>query len=320
MELLNGLVVWRELKPNTAWALCGVITLLVAGSLAVRVLRVLRPQKDFTELRLRVRTWWVMAGLFVLALALKDTYAICFFGFISFLALKEFLSLIPTRRADRRVLFWAYLAIPFQYYWVSIGWYGMFIAFIPVFVFIALPVRMVMIGETSGFIRAVGTLHWGLMTTVFTLSHIAYLLVLPMAGNPVAGGAGLVLYLVGLTQLNDVAQYCWGKSFGKHKVIPLVSPNKTWEGLIGGIATTTALAVALAPVLTPLTRREALLAGLIIGPGGFLGDATIASFKRDLGIKDSGSILPGHGGILDRVNSLTFTAPLFFHYIWYTHF
>lgn len=310
----------RRLHPNVAIALCGVIGLLVAGSLAVRVIRLLRPGKDFTELRLRVRTWWVMAGLFVAALALSNSFALGFFGFVSFLALKEYLSLIPTRRADRRVLFWAYLAIPFQYYWISRGWYGMFIAFIPVFVFLALPMRMVTIGVTEGYINAIGTIQWGLMICVFSLSHIAYLIVLPEWTNPAGGGPGLVFFLVFLTQFNDVAQYCWGKMFGRHKVLPTVSPNKTYEGLLGGIATTTLLAWLLAPYLTPLLPREALAAGPMIGLGGFLGDAAIAAFKRDLGIKDSGSILPGHGGILDRVNSLTYTGPLFFHYVYFLHY
>ncbi|HHI76213.1 MAG TPA: phosphatidate cytidylyltransferase, partial [Gammaproteobacteria bacterium] len=233
---------------------------------------------------------------------------------------KEYLSIIPTRRADRRVLFWAYLAIPVQYYWIATGWYGMFIIFIPVFMFLFLPLRMILIGETKSFLRAVGTLHWGLMTMVFSISHVAFLLVLPAAGNPVAGGAGLVLYLVFLTQFNDVSQYLWGKLLGRRKVVPRVSPNKTWEGFLGGVATTTVLAVLLAPVLTPIEWPMAIAAGLIIGIGGFVGDVTISALKRDIGVKDSGSLLPGHGGILDRVDSLTYTAPLFFHFIHYFYY
>jgi phosphatidate cytidylyltransferase len=159
-----------------------------------------------------------------------------------------------------------------------------------------------------------------LMTTVFSLSHMAFLLVLPTAGNPVAGGAGLLLYLLFLTQFNDVAQYVWGKLLGRRRVIPRVSPNKTWEGLLGGVTTTVALAVVLAPWLTPFATVEAAVAGLIIGAAGFAGDVTISAVKRDLGVKDSGSLLPGHGGILDRIDSLTFTAPLFFHFVWYRHF
>jgi phosphatidate cytidylyltransferase len=158
------------------------------------------------------------------------------------------------------------------------------------------------------------------MAMVFSVSHVAYLLVLPAGVNPGAGGAGLVLFLVFLTQFNDVAQYCWGKLLGRHKALPSVSPGKTTEGVIGGLATTVALAWLLAGWLTPLSDIEALAAGALIGMAGFIGDVTVSALKRDLGVKDSGSLLPGHGGILDRIDSLIYTAPLFFHFIYYLHY
>jgi phosphatidate cytidylyltransferase len=139
--------------------------------------------------------------------------------------------------------------------------------------------------------------------------------VLPAQSGGPGDGASLVVYLVLLTELNDVAQYVWGKSFGKRKIVPQVSPGKTFEGLLGGIVTTTVMAVLLAPLLTPLDRWDAFAAGLIIGMGGFLGDITISSVKRDIGVKDSGTLIAGHGGVLDRVNSLMATGPLFFHFI-----
>ena len=311
---------FAHLQSNVLYALGGVFAVLVLASVIVGVLAAVRGDKDYSELKLRMRSWWVMIGIFSGAILLSPTSAVVFWGFVSFLALKEYLSLTPTRRADRRVLFWAYLAIPIHYYWVGIAWYGMFVIFIPVYMFLLMPLRMVIIGETEGFLRAAGTLHWGLMTTVFSLSHMAYLLVLDPAKNPAGGGAGLLLYLVFLTQFNDVAQYTWGKLFGKHKVIPKVSPKKTWEGLIGGNLTTLALAILIAPYLTPLTLYEAAGAGLIIGVFGFIGDVTISALKRDIGVKDSGSLIPGHGGVLDRVDSLTYTAPLFFHYVYYLHY
>ena len=309
-----------HLQPNVLWALAGVLGVLVLASVIVAILSAVRRDKDYSELRLRVRSWWIMIGIFAGAMLLSPTAAVVFWAFVSFLALKEYLSLIPTRRADRRVLFWAYLAIPIHYYWVGIAWYGMFVIFIPVYMFLLLPLRMVIIGETEGFLRAAGTLHWGMMTTVFSLSHMAYLLVLDPARNPAGGGAGLLLYLVFLTQFNDVAQYTWGKLFGKHKVIPKVSPKKTWEGLIGGNLTTLLLAILIAPYLTPLNMWQAAGAGLIIGVFGFIGDVTISALKRDIGVKDSGSLIPGHGGVLDRIDSLTYTAPLFFHYVYYLHY
>lgn len=314
------MTLFRALTPSVVWALAGLLVILVAASLVVWALRRARPGRDFSELVLRVRSWWAMVGVFTFAMALSPTASIVFLGFVSFLAFKEYLSLIPVRRADRSVLFWAYLAIPVQYYWVAQGWYGMFIIFIPVYLFLLLPMRMVLIGETAGFLRSAGSLHWGMMLTVFNLSHVAFLLALPAERNPGGGAAGLVLTLVFLTQFNDVAQYVWGKLFGRHPVIPKVSPKKTWEGLIGGVLTTVLLTVLIGPWLTPLTQAQSVAAGFVIGLGGFIGDVTISALKRDLGIKDSGALIPGHGGILDRVDSLTFTAPLFFHALYYLHY
>lgn len=297
-----------------------VFALLIIASVMVALLGKVKPHIDIEELVQRVRSWWIMVVLFFTAIILGNISSLLFFSFVSFVALKEYLSLIPTRRADRRVLFWAYLAVPLQYWWIFIGWYGMFIIFIPVYAFLFLPMRMVLLGETRKFLYAAGTLHWGLMTTVFSLSHLAYLLVLPASADIDASGPYLVLYLLCLTQLNDVFQWCWGKSFGTYKVIPQVSPNKSWQGLIGGVLTTIVLAVLLGPFLTPLTHFHALLAGVIIGLGGFVGDITISAVKRDIGVDDAGNILPGHGGILDRVDSLTYTAPLFLHFIRYLYF
>jgi phosphatidate cytidylyltransferase len=307
----------NRLPPTVLATMGAILGLLVVASLATALLGRLRPGPDQENLRLRVRTWWQMVAVFLLALVVGRAVSIAFFALLSFLALKEYFSLIPTRRVDRRVLFWAYLAIPLQYVWVGMEWYGMFLAFIPVFCFLLLPLRMLAIGETGGYLRAAGTIQWGLMTTVFSLSHAAFLLILRLADDPGrAVGPGLVLYLVLLTQLNDVAQYLWGRSLGGPPVAPKVSPNKTWAGFLGGVGTTTLLGTVLGPLLTPMAGPASLAAGLIIGLGGFVGDLNISALKRDLGIKDSGSLLPGHGGILDRVDSLTYTAPLFFHFVY----
>ncbi len=311
---------WRNFPESVLVAFMVMGGLLVIASLASIALVKFRPERDYRELRQRIKTWWWIVAVFALAVLFNKTVSVTVFGFISFLAFKEYLSLIPTRRADHRVLFWAYLAIPIQYYWVWLGWYGTFIIFIPVYLLLFLPMRMVLIGETQGFLRAVGTLHWGLMITVFSLSHMAYLLVLPKTVNVAGGVVGLLIYLVFLTEINDVSQYIWGKTFGKRKIIPKVSPGKTVAGFLGGVITTVILAVTLSPYLTPLFTYEAIGVGALIGIAGFIGDVTISALKRDLGVKDSGSILPGHGGILDRLDSLTYTAPLFFHYVYYLHY
>ncbi len=311
------LAIW--VPQPVLWVFAGLFGLLVVASGMVALLRRGRPE-HFIEVTARVRAWWWMSAIFALAVLVRRDIAIAFFALLSYLALKEYLSLIPTRRADRRTLFWVYLCVPLQYLWVGMHWYLMFLIFIPVWALLFLAARMTLRGETRDFLRALGTLQWGLLMMVFALSHLAYLLVLPDGKAMTGAGARLLLYVVLLTELNDVLQFLWGKTLGRRKVLPTVSPGKTVEGLAGGVLTTTLLAVLLAPWLTPMDWNHALAAGLLIGMGGFLGDVTVSAIKRDIGVKDSGSLIPGHGGILDRIDSLLFTAPLFFHYIAYFYY
>lgn len=311
MNLINHYI------PNVTYAMFGIYGILIIASFIIFFLAKKNPQKDYRELILRIKTWWLIILFFSIMVFSAVNIAIICVAFISFLALKEYFSLIPIRKADRRVLFWAYLSIPIQYYIIAIGWYQLCIIFIPVYVFLFLPFRMVLIGETKEFLTSVSRIQWGLMTTVFSMGHIAYLLMLDPSKNPSGERAGLIIFIVTLTQLNDVAQYCWGKALGKTKIVPKVSPNKTWAGFLGGVGTTVVLSAIIAPFLTPITFSASLFIGTLIGIAGFVGDVSISALKRDLGVKDSGTILPGHGGILDRVDSLSYTAPIFFHFVDY---
>ncbi len=308
------------ISASVQWTLLAIVALLVVASAIVAFLRRGDSGNRHAELVARVKSWWVLVFVFAVAIGFRRGVAIAFFAVLSFLALKEYLSLIPTRRTDRGVLFWVYLCVPVQFWWIWQQWYHMFLIFIPVWAFLFIAARMVLLGDTKDFLRAAGTVHWGLMTMVFAVSHLAYLLVLPDGKATAAHGAALLLFVVLLTQLNDVAQYVWGRSLGRRKAIATVSPNKTVEGLLGGVLTTTVLSYLLAPWLTPLTATDSLAVGLMIGIGGFLGDVTISAVKRDIGVKDSGTLIPGHGGVLDRIDSLLFTAPLFFHFLKYFYF
>jgi phosphatidate cytidylyltransferase len=306
-ELLSG---------RSGSVLLVVLAILTAATLATEL--VWRGRVS-GELRARVRSWWAIIGAFVVGALLDRTVAMFFFGLISYLALKEYFTLIPTRRTDRRIIFYAYLSIVVQYWLAGIAWYGMFIIWIPVYLFLLLPFRQVLIGETKGFLENTSRVQWGLMMFVFGLSHLAYLLTLPPSGASGVGGKELLLYLVVLTELNDVLQYLWGRGLGRRKIVPTVSPNKTVEGFAGAFASITVLAL-LFGYLTPFAWYEALFAGMLISSAGFIGDTVVSMVKRDIGVKDSGSLLPGHGGILDRVDSLTYTAPLFFHYVHYLYY
>ena len=307
----------QDLSPEARMGLL-VLGVLVLASVVAAILRIAKPDKDFKELIARIRAWWVMASVFFLAVALSDKLSIIFFALMSFWALKEYITLLETRPADHGALVLVFLAVPVQFYWVWTEWYGMFVIFIPVYMFLALPVRMMMARETTGFVASVSQIHWGLMAFVFGLSHMAYLLTEPGPADSGANGRTLVLFLVFVVEMSDIFQYCWGKAIGKHRVIPAVSPNKTWEGLIGGIATTMLVSL-LIRFLTPFSIGETLVVVLIITVAGFFGGAVMSCIKRDFGVKDFGTLIPGHGGMLDRVDSLCFAAPIFYHYMLFYH-
>ncbi len=302
---------------NLQYALYGILAVLVVGTLSIALKTQIKPGADDHELWLRMRSWWIMAGLFVLAFSIGRAAIMVLFAVISWLALKEFYSIIPTRIADNTLLMLTYLSIPIQYYWVWRGNFSLFVLFIPVGLFLILPFYMVIKGQTQEFLNTVARLQWGLLAMVLMLSHAAYLLALPIINLP-ASNAGLLLFLLFLTQFNDVLQYVWGRCLGKTKIVPNISPSKTLAGLVGGVSTTIYLACLLAPYLTPFSAWQALAAGALIGLGGFLGDVVMSAIKRDLGLKNTSNLIPGHGGVLDRIDSLIFTAPLFFYFVFFT--
>jgi phosphatidate cytidylyltransferase len=306
-----------ELSPILRMGLV-VLAVLVVASVLVVALRLARPQRDFSELSARVWAWWIMACVFFGAIAVSNNVSLVFFAFLSFWAMKEYVTLLKTRPADHHGLVLTFLAIPIQYYWISLPWYGMFIIFIPVFMLLSLPVRLVLSKETTGFVASASKIQWGLMFFVYGLSHLGYLLTVPALSGSAVSGRMLVLFLVFVVEISDVMQYVWGKIFGRHKIIPAVSPNKTWEGFLGGIASATLLSL-LIRFLTPFSTVETLVVSLMLTVAGFCGGAVMSAIKRDFGVKDFGSIIPGHGGMLDRVDSLCYAAPIFFHYVRYFH-
>jgi phosphatidate cytidylyltransferase len=296
-----------------------ILVLLVVSSAVVMALRRFQPGKNFSELAARVKGWWIMAAIFFGAIAVSDRISIVFFAFLSFWALKEYVTLLKTRPADHRALVWAFLAVPVQYFWVVKNWYGMFIIFIPVYMFLMLPLRLVLARETSGFVASASQLHWGLMAFVFGLSHMAMLLTFPAVPGSSANGRTLLLFLVFVVELSDVLQYVWGKTIGRHRIIPSVSPNKTWEGFLGGVISTS-LASLLVRFLTPFDWLECFAIAMLLTIAGFFGGAVMSAVKRDFGVKDFGGLIPGHGGMLDRVDSLCYAAPVFFHYLHYRYY
>jgi phosphatidate cytidylyltransferase len=294
------------------------VTVLVLGVLVVATsvvwgLTRARPGTDWSELTSRIRSWWIMIGVFLLAVFTSPLLTIVVFGLLSFWALKEYLTLLPTRTADHTALVITFLvAIPGQYYFVATRWYGMVVLWIPLYMFLLLPAVLAIKGETRGFVASASQIHWGLMAFVFGLSHVPLLLYLPPGDLGSASGRSLMLFLVFIVEACDVCQYLWGKAIGKHRIMPTVSPNKTWEGLIGGVVTACALSLLLR-FLTPFDEWQVVGMTALTTTTGFFGDVIMSAVKRDFGVKDFGTLLPGHGGALDRVDSLVWAAPIFLH-------
>ena len=307
-------------KAQLMWLFGGVLGILVLASVIGVVLR--RTAKSdaaratIDNLNARTRAWWKMCAIFALTLLIGRVGSLVLFGLLSLLALREYITLVPTRRGDHRTLLWSFFIItPLQYYLIGIAWYGFFAIMIPVFAFVFVPTRIAMSGDTEHFLERAAKIQFGLMICAFCLSHAPALLILNIPGFE-GRNAQLLLYLVLVDQMSDVLQYVWGKLAGKHKIAPNVSPNKTWEGFLGGVATATLLGAALWWA-TPFTPLQAAGMSLVITLLGFAGGLVMSAIKRDAGVKDFGAVIEGHGGILDRIDSLCFAAPIFFHLVRY---
>ena len=296
--------------------LSGVMGLLVLASAIGWILsrRVTNDSHRSTvaNINARIRAWWVMAAVFMVSVATGPVGSILLFTLISFLALREFVTLAPTGPGDHRALFWCFfVATPLEYFLIWIGWYGLFSILIPVYVSIFAAIRIVLAGDTRRFLERVATTQWGLMVCVYFVSYVPALLMLRIPGYE-HRNAELIFFLVLVVQLSDVLQYVWGKSIGTRRIAPSISPNKTWEGLVGGIVSATAIGAAIWWA-TPFGPAQAALMAFVVTVMGFSGGLIMSAIKRDRGIKDYGSLIEGHGGVLDRIDSLCFAAPVFFH-------
>ena len=293
----------------------GVGALLVLASLIGFVLsrRVACEQGRATvdNLNARIKAWWVMVAIFAVAFVFGRGVTIVLFALVSFYCLREFLSITPTRPEDHRAIVVAfYLFIPLQYWLIWAEWQTLFTILIPVWAFLLLPVLAVMQGETRDFLQRSARVQWALMLTVFCISHAPALLILDIPGFD--ENVLLLFFLITVVQLSDVLQYVFGKLFGQHKVAPRVSPAKTWEGLVGGGLS--AVAIGAGPWwITPFAPLQAAGMALAVVVAGFTGGLVLSAVKRSLGAKDWGTMIEGHGGAMDRMDSVSFAAPVFFH-------
>ena len=302
----------RELLITFGGVLGLLVVSSIAGAILARTVKSESGRATIANMNARIRAWWLMAAVFALSLATGGIGSVVLFGLLSFFALREFITLTPTRRADHMTLFWVFFVItPLQYVLVGIGWYGLFSILIPVYAFLFVPIRTAIGGDTQGFLERAAKIQWGLMVCVYCVSYAPAILKLEIPGYEGQNGK-LLLFLILVVQISDVLQYVWGKLLGKHKIAPNVSPNKTWEGFVGGILCASAIGTALW-WLTPYKPLEAAAMSLVVTLLGFAGGLTMSAIKRDRGVKDYGELIPGHGGILDRIDSICFAAPVLFH-------
>ena len=297
------------------WALVlGILAFLAlaTGVSKLIALRVGASNPTVSNLVSRINAWWAMVGVMVPVLAAGASVTTLLFAALSFLALREFISLTATRPGDRVPLFTAFfVAVPLQYLLVATGWYGLFSILIPVYGFFVLSTMALLAQDTAHFLERTAKIQWAVMVCVYGVSHAPALLHLDIPGYDASSAVLLVFFLL-IAQISDVLQYVCGKLFGRRKLAPLLSPNKTVEGLVGGGALAALLGAALHG-LTPFSVWQAGVLSVAIVLSGAVGGLVLSAVKRSLNAKDWGNSIPGHGGLLDRLDSIAFSAPIFFH-------
>jgi phosphatidate cytidylyltransferase len=274
------------------------------------------------------------------------------FGLVSFWALREFITMTPTRRGDHRALFLTFfLFTPLQYLFVGMGsldvatfdFYYLYTIVIPVYASLVIPARIALSNDHKRFLERSAKIQFGLLVCVYALSHAPALLDLDLqeyvasppaqpasSGDPSTAGAvpqsgthwqpwdgskaGLLLYFVLIVQLSEVGQYVWDRLIGKHVVAPAIHATKTWEGFLAGALSTGVLGVLLwLTGITPFAWYGSGSMSLVVAIMGFAGSMTMSAIKRDRGVEDYGTLVQGHAGVLDRIDSMCFAAPVFFH-------
>jgi len=316
------------MQDLTTFGLVGGVLMLLTAATGIGQL--LKRQTDtglntsvIEQFNLRIRAWWVLCAVLAAAFLLGRGWTVALFGLLSFWALREFITLTPTRMADHRALFWVFfLFTPLQYILIGFNNYGLYSVLIPVYAFLFIPARIAMAGDYKRYLERCAKIQAGLMICVYCLSHAPAILYLDInrAANAAAAGpvdqssnARLLFFFLLVVTLGDAFQYISEKLLGKHVIAPAISPNRTWEGYLGGVGCATLFGTAMWWA-TPFEPWEAAIMSVVITTMGFAGGMTMSAIKRDRGVKDYGTLIEGHGGVLDRIDSTCFAAPIFFHF------
>ncbi len=289
----------------------------------------LRQSPTGKDILVRTETWCWMIGIFLLATALHPGVVFVLLAFLSFVALREYFSLLPMyhrgtflRAEDRPAIALAYLTIPATYWLGYDQWYLFYIVLIPVFATLCLPILLVATNNPQGILVSMGSILAGMVLFVFLFSHAAILIWF----SPI-----FLFYALLVTEMRDVLAYCFGKALSPLKwswlhvaVAPKINPRKTWVGSALASFGCAGISAAMAPLMPELpagrpSAQYLFWLGFGVGWLGLAGDLATGAIKRDLQVKDTGHALPGHGGVIDRINGVIFTVPVIFHLTWHIY-
>lgn len=279
----------------------------------------------------RVRVWWMMCGILIFGFLLHRVGTIVLFGLVSFWALREFITMTPTRRGDHRTLFWVFFIFtPLQYIliilgssppaWLTAGrpsdFYGLYSIMIPVYGSLFIPARIALAGDFKRFLERSAKIQFGLLICVYSLSHAPALLDLNLRhtdGQPWMGSnVSLLFFFILIAQIARVFQQAWSRLAGRRPIAPEINAGRTWEGLFGSMVTTAVVGAALFWA-TPFAPWEAAVMSIVVAFMSFAGGMTMSAIKRDRGVTDTGSLVQGHAGVLDQIDDVCFAAPVFYH-------
>lgn len=314
------------------WSIVLVLIVLASLSILLIIGQLLKRQPEshvdpaiIRNFNKRVSSWLTICVMLVVALSLNKVVTIILFGLVSFWALREFITMTPTRRGDHRTLFWVLFGFtPLQYVLVGLDLYDFFTVVIPVYASLFIPARIAFTGDHKRFLERTAKIQFGLLICVYSLSHAPALLNLNLVTWDATQSqfvpwtnatAGLLFFFIVMVQVSDMLHFIWDRLLGNHVIALPVNATKTWEGLIGSACCTALVGMLVQTLLgvTPFTWYGAGFMALIISVMASSGSMTMSAIKRDRGVNDYGTLVLGHVGVLDRIDSICFAAPIFFH-------
>jgi len=300
--------------PFTWWFTVGVVVLLVVSGALILILSTTGKVKESQarELRSRFLSWCVLIPLMMIPVLAGAMWTILAVGLLGVFSFREFARVVGIAN-EYRIVCCVYAGIVAVTFATADHWYGFFAALTPLTA-LTIAAAAILDERPKGYVHRVALGEWGFLLFGSALGHLGYL------AND-ADYRPMLLLLVLCVEMNDVFAYCCGKLFGSRKLAPQTSPNKTLGGSLGALVLTTLLFALCGRFVfrdTVLAQPGHLIAlGIIISLLGQLGDLMLSSVKRDVGVKDMGTLIPGHGGLLDRFDSLLLVGPAFFHYVNY---